>query len=115
MEWKLLLCGLSLSMKSFESMAISSSLFFSFFKTFMGPFFFKDLHGSILFLIAHASLFFNKNSGERPTHIVEHLFCGMSGWYNANFSKKHSKGVCGVHMNLDHESMKRILSRVTTI
>jgi len=59
--------------------------------------------------------FFNKNSRERPTHIVEHLFCGMSGWYNANFSKKHSKGVYGVHVNLDHESMKRILSRVTTI
>ena len=46
---------------------------------------------------------------------MEHLFCGMSGWYNANFSKKHSKGVYGVHVNLDHEIMKRILSRVTTI
>jgi hypothetical protein len=67
------------------------------------------------FLIAHASLFFNENWIERPTHIVECLFCGMSGWYNANFSKKHSKEVYGVHMNLDHESMKRILSRVTTI
>ena len=32
----------------------------------------------------------------------------MSGWYNANFSKKHSKGVYGVHVNLDHESMKKI-------
>ena len=75
-----------------------------------------DLHVSIFFSIAHASLFFlNKNWRERPTHIVEHLFCGMSGWYNANFSKKYSKGVCGVHVNLDHESMKRILSRVTTI
>ena len=62
------------------------------------------------FLIAHASLlfFYNKNWRERPTHIVEHLFCGMSGWYNANFSKKHSKGVYGVHVNLDHESMKKI-------
>jgi len=69
------------------------------------------------FTIAHASLllFLNKNWRERSTHIVEHLFCGMSGWYNANFSKKHSKGVYGVHVNLDHESMKRILSRVTTI
>ena len=64
----------------------------------------------IFFLIAHASLllFFNRNWGERPTHIVEHLFCGMSGWYNANFSKKHSKGVYGVHVNLDHESMTKI-------
>jgi len=70
----------------------------------------------IFFSIAHASLFFLKKlERERPTHIVEHLFCGMSGWYNANFSKKHSKGVYGVHVNLDHESMKRILSRVTTI
>ena len=31
----------------------------------------------------------------------------MSGWYNANFSKKHSKGVYGMHVNLDHESMKK--------
>ena len=46
---------------------------------------------------------------------MEHLFCGMSGWYNANFSKKRSKGVYGVHVNLDHERMKRNLSRVTTI
>ena len=71
-----------------------------------------------IFSIAHASLFLTKTGErerERPTHIVEHLFCGMSGWYNANFSKKHSKGVYGVHVNLDHESMKRILSRVTTI
>ena len=59
--------------------------------------------------------FFNKNWRERPTHIVEHLFCGMSGWYNANFSKKYSKGVYGMHVNLDHECMKRILPRVTTV
>ena len=85
--------------------------FFSFFFLILGP---SCVH--IFFsLIAHASLFFNKNQRERPTHIVERLFCGMSGWYNANFSKKHSKGVYGVHVNLDHESMKRILSRVTTI
>jgi len=33
-------------------------------------------------------------------------FAGCKEWYNANFSWKHSKGVYGVHMNLDHESMK---------
>ena len=54
------------------------------------------------------SVFFNKNWRERPTHIVEHLFCGISEWYNDNFSKKHSKGVYSVHVNLDHESMKKI-------
>ena len=61
--------------------------------------------------------FFNNNWRERekPTHTVEHLFCGMGGWYNSIFSKKHSKGVWGVHVNLDHESIKRILLRVTTI
>ena len=120
MEWKLLLYDLSPYINSLESMAI---FFFSLF--FHGPscahifflFFFQylDLHVSIFFLIDHVSLFFNKNWRERPTHIVEHLFCGMSGWYNANFSKKYSKGVYGVHVNLDHESLKRILSRVTTI
>ena len=40
---------------------------------------------------------------------------GYKKWYNANFSHKHSKGVYGVHVNLDHESMKRIHPRVTTI
>ena len=121
MEWKLLLFDLSPCINSFESMAIFFSLFFH------GPscahifsfYFFQylDLNVSIFFSIAHASLFFNKNwrERERPTYIVEHLFCGMSGWYNANFSKRHSKGVYGVHVDLDHESMKRILSRVTTI
>ena len=44
---------------------------------------------------------------EKSTQIVEHLFCGMSGWYNANFSKKHNKGIYGVHVNLDHESMTK--------
>ena len=57
-------------------------------------------------------LFFFTKTGERererPTHIVEHLFCEMSVWYNANFSKKHSRGVCGVHVNLEHESMTKI-------
>ena len=31
----------------------------------------------------------------------------MSGWYNANFSKRHSKRVYGVHVNLDHESNEK--------
>ena len=99
----------------------------SFFFLFHGPscahiffilfFQYLDLHVSIFFFDSPCLSFFLTKTGERerPTHIVEHLFCGMSGWYNANFSKKHSKGVCGVHVNLDHESMKRILSRVTTI
>ena len=123
MRWKLLLCGPSLSINSFESMAISSFFFFHFFSwTFMCPHFF--LFFSILgpscvhiFFFDSPCLFsfFNKNWRERPTHIVEHLFCGMSEWYNANFSKKHSKGVYGVYVNLDHESMKRILSRVIII
>ena len=98
----------------------------------MANFFFMDLHVPHFFFLQFFPIlgpscvhlyffdspclsFFYKNWRERPTHIVEHLFCGMSGWYNANFSKKHSKGVYGVHVNLDHESMKRILSRVTTI
>ena len=123
MKWKLLLYDLSPYINSFESMAISSFFpsffhgpscahifFLSFFFntwTFMCPYF---------ILIAHASLlFFNKNWRERSTHIVEYLFCGMSGWYNAIFSKKYSKGVYGMHVKLDHESMKRILPRVTTV
>ena len=49
-----------------------------------------------IFFIAHASLFYSltktrERERERPTHIVELLFCRMSGWYNANFSKKHDK------------------------
>jgi len=54
-----------------------------------------DLHGSIFF--DNPCLIFLTITGERkrerPTHTVEHLFCGMGGWYNDNFSKKHSKGV----------------------
>ena len=112
MEWKLLLYDLSPYINSFESMAIS---FFSVdlhVPTFFFSIFFQYLyfHVSIFFVsITHASLFKkNKNWSERPTQIVEHLFCGMSGWYNANFSKKHSKGVYGVHVNLDHESMTKV-------
>ena len=30
-------------------------------------------------------------------------FVGCKKWYNANYSWKHSKGVYGVHVNLDHE------------
>ena len=114
MKWKLLLYDLSPYINSFESMDISFFFFFFFFMDLHVPtfffFFFQylDLHVSIFFSIGHASLFFYKNwrERERSTHTVEHLFCGMSGWYNANFSKKHSKGVYGVHINLDHESMK---------
>ena len=117
MEWKLLLFDLSPCINSFESMAIFFSLFFhgpSCAHIFFLPFF--SIRGPscahIFFSIAHASLlllfffFFNKNWRERPTHIVEHLFCGMSGWYNANFSKKHSKGVYGVQTKLysQHET-----------
>ena len=119
MRWKLLFVW-SLSLKILLRAWLSVFFFFkglhepSFFSpffntwTFMCPYF---------FLIAHASLLFLTKTGERerPTHIVEHLFCGMSGWYNADFSKKYSKGVYGVHVNLDHESMKRIRPRVTTI
>ena len=125
MEWKLLLYDLSPYINSFESMDISFFLFlffhgpscvhfFSIFFSILGP---SCVH--IFFLDSPCLSFFLTKTGERererPIHIVEHLFCGMSGWYNANFSKKHSKGVYGVHMNLDHESMKRILPRVTTI
>ena len=86
MEWKLLLYDLSPYINSSESMAIFFSFLF-----FHGP---SCVH--IFFLdspcLSSFFLFFNRNWGERPTHIVEHLFCGMSGWYNANFSKKYSKG-----------------------
>ena len=83
-------------------------------------FFFQylDLHVSIFFFsIAYASLllFFNKNWRERPIHIVEHLFCGMSGWYNANFSKKHSKGYMVCTWILIMKAWQKFLSRVTTI
>ena len=97
----------------FHGPSCAHIFFFLFFSQYL------DLHVSIFFFsIAHASLFLKKTGErerERPTQIVEHLFCGMSGWYNANFSKKHNKRVYGVHVNLDHESMKRILSRVTRI
>jgi hypothetical protein len=39
----------------------------------------------------------------------------MDGWCNANFQCRSIARGYGVHMNLDHESMKRILTRVTTI
>jgi len=67
------------------------------------------------FLIAYVS--FVTKDGERDhNHIMwSFYFVGCKKWYNANFSWKHSKGVYGVHVNLDHESMKRILPRVTTI
>ena len=70
---------------------------------------------TFFFLIAHVS--FVTKDGERDhNHIMwSFYFVGCKKWYNANFSLKHSKGVYGVHMNLDHESMKRILPRVTTI
>ena len=107
--------SISLYINCLESMAIF------FLWTFMCPFFslfFSILGPSCVHIFFDSpclSSFFNKNWREGPTHIEEHLFCGMSGWYNPNFSKKHSKGVYGVHVNLDHESMKRILSGVTTI
>ena len=77
-----------------------------------------DLHVSIFlllyFFIAHVS--FVTKDGERIHHIMwSFYFMGYKKWYNANFSWKHSKGVYGVHVNLDHESMKRILPRLTTI
>jgi hypothetical protein len=41
------------------------------------------------------------------------LFGGIDGRYNANFqSRSTTRGKCGVHINLDHESMERILVRV---
>jgi hypothetical protein len=44
------------------------------------------------------------------------LFCEIDGWYNANFQCRSIARGNGVHMNLDQdESMKRILTRVTTI
>ena len=67
----------------------------------MCPYFFSQLPMPLFF-------FLTKLERERPTQKVEHLFCGMSRWYNANFSKKHSRGVCGVHVNLEHESMTKI-------
>ena len=112
MEWKLLLYDLSPYINSFESMAISfffmdlhvpTFFFFLFFSQYL------DLHVSIFFFDSRclSFFFFNKNWRERPTHIVEHLFCGMSGWYNSNYPKKHSKGYM-VHVNLDHESMTKV-------
>jgi hypothetical protein len=66
------------------------------------------------FFIAHVS--FVIKYGERNHHIMwSFYFGGCNKWYNANFLQKHNKGVYGVHVNLDHESMKRILPRVTTI
>ena len=118
MEWKLLLYDLSPYINSFESMAISFFFFFmdlhvpTFFSFFsiLGP---SCVH--IFFSIAHASLFFSQKL-ERETNTYSRAFILWNEWwYNANFSKKHSKGVYGMHVNLDHESMKRILSRVTTI
>ena len=59
-----------------------------------------------LFFIAHVS-FITKDGERDHNHIMwSFYFVGCKKWYNANFSLKHSKGVYGVHMNLDHESMK---------
>ena len=70
------------------------------------------------FSIAHVSFVTKDGERERDhNHNVEFFFyfVGCKMWYNANFSWKHSKGVYGVHVNLDHERMKIILLRVTTI
>jgi len=66
------------------------------------------------FLIAHVS-FVTKDVERNHHKMLSFYFVGCNNWYNANFSQKHSNGVYGVHVNLDHESMKRILPRVTTI
>jgi hypothetical protein len=60
---------------------------------------------------------FQGHFGEREvTPHTELYFYGMNGRYNANFQcRSIARGYGGVHMNLDHESMKRILTRVTTI
>ena len=76
--------------------------FFLFFSQYM------DLHVSIFFFDSPCLIFYNNNWRERSIHIVEHIFCGMDGWYNANFSQKNSKEVYNVHVNLDHESMTKI-------
>ena len=63
----------------------------------MGPFFsffhYLNLGVSIyfsLFLIAHVSFVTitgeRERERERPTHLVEPLFCEMDGLYNANLS-----------------------------
>jgi len=115
------LCVVSLHLYThFENMAIFLSCLFFFMDLHVSnPFFVcLDLHVSIfslLFFIAHVS--FVTKDGERDHNYIiwSFYFVGCKMWYSANFSWKRSKGVYSVHVNLDHESMKRILPRVTTI
>ena len=109
--WSLSICililrtWLSFFLVSFFFMDLHVSNFFLYAWTFMCP----------LFFIAHVS-FITKDGERDHNHIIwSFYFVGCKMWYNANFSWKHSKGVYSVHVNLDHESMKRILLRVTTI
>jgi len=87
---------ISLSLSLFDHAFEHVFPFFSFFL--LSPIFFGDICRGI-------------NHGI----MREALFGGMDTWYNANFQCRSIARVYGVHMNLDHESMKRILTRVTTI
>jgi hypothetical protein len=67
----------------------------------------------LLFFIVHVS--FSRRLLEREREVTAHTelyFYGMNGRYNANFKcRSIARGYSGVHMNLDCESMKRILIR----
>ena len=116
--WSLFVC------KFFWEHGYISFFFFLFSWTFMCPTYFFLKSWTFMcpyfltffspFFIIHVS--FVTKYWERNHHIMwSFYFVGCKKWYNANFSQKHSKGVYGVHVNLDHESMKRILPRVITI
>jgi len=107
------------SVNSLEHMAISFfsfvlgpscvQLFFHFFTwTFMCPYFFFSFFNS-------PCLFCCKKIGERLTHIVELLFVERNDGTMLTSHRSIARGVYGVHVNLDHKSMKIILPRVTTI
>jgi hypothetical protein len=69
----------------------------------------------LYFPISHVSFWWTLGEREVTPH-TELYFYGMNGRYNANFQcRRLARGYGGVHMNNDHESMKRILTRVTTI
>jgi hypothetical protein len=115
---------ISLPLKFFLTRTWLSFFFLSFLSSFL--FFHMDLHVSNFFLNAWTfmslyffnspCLFCNNRWRERPIHIVELLFCGIK--MDGTMLTSHrciARGVYSVHVNLDHESMKRILPRATTI
>jgi len=108
------------SVNSLEHMAISfffllfldlhvSNFFFIFL---LGP---SCVHISFFLFFNSPCLFCCKKIGERLTHIVELLFVERNDGTMLTSHRSIARGVYGVHVNLDHKSMKRILPRVTTI